>query len=404
MVCVGLPDGYENEGEDRVDLALPPGHDRLVEALAAVHDRVVVVLATGAPVTLPWVDDVAAVVAGHLAGQAGGGGLADVLTGRVAPAGRLAETWPRALADTPSAPWFPGGPSTVEYREHVYVGYRYHDTVDGDVQFPFGHGLGYAPTRWGDPSAAPARVDDAALRDGATVAVTVSVTNDGDVATREVVQVYVRAPGAAVHRPDRELGGFAGVDLAPGETAEVTVTLDRRALAHWDVEAGDWLVEPGTVELLVGRVVAGPAGRGRARGRCADAPGLARCPTRTGTRRYRCGSTAPRSRPSSAAPCRPTRASTGRGPATPRSGRRPAARSAGSSCPPWPVDCDAPSATTWPARALVRSMVEEAPLRTLLMGGITLEQLDLLVDLLNGRWGRGARRLVRRVAAAVAGR
>ena len=403
VVCVGLPDGYENEGEDRVDLALPPGHDRLVEALAAVHDRVVVVLATGAPVTLPWVDDVAAVVAGHLAGQAGGGGLADVLTGRVAPAGRLAETWPRALAHTPSAPWFPGGPSTVEYREHVYVGYRYHDTVDGDVQFPFGHGLGYAPTRWGDPTAAPARIDDAALRDGATVTVTVPVTNDGDVPTREVVQVYVRAPGIAVARPDRELGGFAGVDLAPGETAEVTVTLDRRALAHWDVEAGDWLVEPGTVELLVGTSSRDLRGAVELD---VDAPTI---PDREVPEAYRHPSV----------PLQVDRAAfeavLGR-PVPPNPGfdrpwtrDTPIGATAGSPVGRILVPAVARGlrrsfGDDVAARALVRSMVEEAPLRTLLMGGITLQQLDLLVDLLNGRWGRGARRLVRQVVAAVAGR
>ncbi len=403
VVCVGLPDGYENEGEDRRDLMLPAGHDRLVEAVAAVHDRVVVVLSTGAPVTLPWVDDVAAVVAGHLGGQAGGGGLADVLTGRAAPAGRLAETWPRALADTPSAPWFPGGPATVEYREGVYVGYRYHDTVDGDVLFPFGHGLGYAATRWGEPRVAPTEVDDAALRNGATVTVTVPVTNDGTAPTREVVQVYVRDVASTVHRPDRELGGFASVALEPGETREVAVTLDRHAFAYWDVGAGDWLVEAGTFELLLG------ASSRDLRGAVTIEVAAPPVPAHDVPDAYRHPSV-PLSVDRAA-----FEAELGR-PVPPNPGFDR----------PWTRDTPIGATAASPvgrilvpavargmrrsfgddvaAQALVRSMVEEAPLRTLLMGGVSLAQLDLLVDLLNGRWGRGARRLVTEVAGAVAGR
>ena len=402
VVCVGLPDGYENEGEDRRDLALPPGHDALVRAVAAVHDQVVVVLANGAPVTMPWVDDVAAIVEGYLGGQAGGGGLADVLTGRTAPVGRLAETFPRALADTPSHRWFPGGPSTVEYREGVYVGYRYHDTVDGDVLFPFGHGLGYAPTTWGEPRLDRDEVDDADLRGGATVEVTVPVTNDGDVATAEVVQVYVRDVEATVHRPDRELGGFAKVRLAPGETAEVTIPLDRRAFAWWDVRTGDWLVEAGRFEILVAASSRDVRGRRELQVTAPavgprDVPDAYRHPsvplaidrdafeaelgrpvppnpgfTRPFTRDTPIGATA----------------GTPAGRLLYRAVERQLRGSLGD---------DASS------RALVRSMLDEAPMRTLTMGGLSLAQVDLLLELVNSRWAAAGRGMVGQLVRLVPG-
>lgn len=399
VVCVGLPEGYENEGEDRSGLALPPGHDALVHAVAEVHDRVVVVLSNGAPVTMPWVDDVAAIVEGYLGGQAGGGGLADVLTGRTSPAGRLAETFPRDLADTPTHRWFPGGPSTVEYREGVYVGYRYHDTVDGDVLFPFGHGLGYAPTTWGAPSLDRTDIDDTDLRDGATVRVTVPVTNDGDVPTAEVVQVYVRDVEASVHRPDRELRGFAKVRLAAGETAHATVVLDRRAFAWWDVVVGDWQVEAGRFEVLVG------ASSRDLRGRCELDVTAPPVPARDVPDAYRHPSIplvvdrasfeAELGRPVPPDPgfTRPfTRdtpigatAGTPAGRLLHRAVERQLRRSYGDDVT---------------ARAMVRSLLDEAPLRTLTMGGLTLAQVDLLVDLVNSRWaaaGRGAAQEVRRV-------
>jgi len=394
VVCVGLPDGHENEGDDRSHLRLPPTHDALVAAVAAVHDRVVVVLSNGAPVEMPWVDDVEAIVEGYLGGQAGGGGLADVLTGAVNPSGRLAETFPRHLDDVPSTRTFPGGPSTVEYREGLYVGYRFHDTVDGDVLFPFGHGLSYTSFAFGEPTLDrdEVAVDDL---DDAEVTVTVPVSNTGARAGRAVVQVYVRDVEAAVHRPDRELKAFTKVGLDPGATMYVKLPLDRRAFAYWHPDLRTWTVEPGRFEVLVGassRDLRGTA--------TLEVTGRSLLPERDEPPVYR----------------RPTRyldvdaasfaALLGRPlPANPGF-ERPYTRNT-----PIGVTATSPQgrALTWaverrlrqqfgddPANeALVRSMVDEAPLRTLLMGGIAEEELDSLIDLVNGRWALGSERLLR---------
>jgi hypothetical protein len=252
VVVVGLPDGYENEGDDRAHLDLPRSHDALVAAVAAAHDRVVVVVIGGAPVVMPWVDDVEAVVVGYLGGQAGGGGLADVLSGAATPGGHLAETFPRHLADLPTARSFPGGPTTVEHRESVYVGYRFHDTVGGEVLFPFGHGLSYTTFDYGEVSLDRTEVAPDDLAGGSTVTASVEVTNTGEVAGSHVVQCYVRDVASAVHRPDRELRAFARIHLEVGASTTVELELGERAFAFWDVEVGGWTVEPGAFEVLVG--------------------------------------------------------------------------------------------------------------------------------------------------------
>jgi beta-glucosidase len=385
VVCVGLPDGYENEGDDREHLRLPPAHDALVTAVAAVHDRVVVVLSNGAPVAMPWIGDVAAVVEGYLGGQAGGGGLADVLTGAVNPAGRLAETFPRHLEDVAATRWFPGGPNTVEHREGLYVGYRYLDTVGADVLFPFGHGLSYTTFSFAEPVLDRTTVAPDELAAGVTVTVAVDVTNTGEVAGTEVVQVYVRDPACAVYRPDRELRAFAKVALAPGETARVELPLGERAFAFWDVERGAWSVEPGPYEVLIG--ASSRDLRGRTTLTVAGEP----FPVRDEPAAYR-------------QPTRPLdvdddayAALLGR-PLPPNPGYPPPfTRNT-----PFEAVADTPvgrllleqyerelraSFSDDPAnQPLIRAMLTEAPLRTLLMGGrVTSEQLDLLVELLNGR-------------------
>ena len=395
VVAVGLPDGYENEGDDRPHLRLPPTHDGLIAALAAEHDRVVVVLSNGAPVEMPWVDDVQAIVEGYLGGQAGGGGLADVLTGRVNPSGHLAETFPRHLDDVPSSRNVPGGTNTVEYREGLYVGYRFHDTVDGDVLFPFGHGLSYSTFALGDVEVDRAELAAEDLDDGGEVTVSVQVTNTGDLAGKTVVQLYVRDVEAAVYRPDRELKGFAKVALEPGASTRVTVPLGHRAFAYWHPDEQDWVVEPGRFEILVGassrdlrgsvdvEVTGDPLPQ-------RDEPEVYRRPPRyldvtaasftellgrplppnpgfvkPYDRNTPIGATAtsPQGKALVAAVRRRMRSSFGEG---------------------------------QEHEALVRSLVEEAPLRTLTMGGdLRDSELDAIIDLLNGRFVLGGDRLVR---------
>ncbi|GAA2398175.1 glycosyl hydrolase [Catellatospora methionotrophica] len=241
LVYAGLTDSYETEGLDRTHLRLPASHDALIAAVAAANPRTVVVLHNGAPVELPWHGDVPAIVEAYLGGQAGGSAVADVLFGLAEPGGRLAETFPHRWADNPVHA-LPNGPRQAEYRESVHVGYRYYDTAGADVLFPFGHGLSYTS------------FDHTGLSATGTgpVEVTVTVTNTGERAGSEVVQVYVHHPAAAGARPDQELKGFAKVRLAPGESRAVTVVLDRRAFAWYDVTTASWAVTGGRYEIRVG--------------------------------------------------------------------------------------------------------------------------------------------------------
>jgi len=242
VVCAGLTDLYEIEGLDRKHMNLPAGHDALIERLAAAHKNTVVVLSNGAPVEMPWVHDVSAILEGYLGGQAGAGAIADILTGRVNPSGKLAETFPVRLADTPAQP-FPGGPMTVEYRESIYVGYRYYDTAKVDVLFPFGHGLSYTTFAYRDLVVTPS--DDVMIAK-------FKVRNTGKVAGKEIAQLYVHDLQSTIFRPDKELKGFAKVELQPGEETEVTLALGQRAFAYYDVPSRGWVVEAGDFEILVG--------------------------------------------------------------------------------------------------------------------------------------------------------
>jgi beta-glucosidase len=243
VVFAGLPAPYESEGFDRTSLELPEGHTRLIEAVAATNPRTVVVLANGAPVHLPWRDRVAAVLETYLGGEAGGAAVVDVLLGDAEPGGRLAESFCEHVAQLPADRNFPGLPRQVQYREGLYVGYRFHDAAGVPAAFPFGHGLSYTSFEWGEASVAV---------DGTDVEVRLTVTNTGAREGSDVVQVYVRDVASSVYRPDKELKGFAKVHLGAGESEEVVVSLDRRAFAVWDVAAHDWLVEAGEFDVLVG--------------------------------------------------------------------------------------------------------------------------------------------------------
>jgi beta-glucosidase len=242
VICAGLTDMYEVEGMDRSHMNLPAGHDALIERLAVEHRQVVVVLSNGSPVQMPWANDVPAILEAYLGGQAGAGGIADLLTGKVNPNGKLAETFPHKLQDTPAQP-YPGGPAMVEYRESIYIGYRYYDAAKVEPLFPFGHGLSYTSFTYRDLTLVQA---------GETVSVQFKVNNSGAVFGQEIVQLYVRDLHASVFRPGKELKGFTKVALAPGEETDVTLTLDPRAFAFYDVGSQAWVVEPGEFEILVG--------------------------------------------------------------------------------------------------------------------------------------------------------
>jgi beta-glucosidase len=245
LVFVGLPSSAESEGFDRTDLSLPADQVALLHALADLSERVVVVLSHGSPVELAsWRDRVPAILTGWLLGQAGGGAVADLLFGAAEPSGRLAESLPLRLRDTPSYLHFPGGEGRVRYGEGIYVGYRYYDTVDTPVAYPFGHGLTYTTFAYSALRVA---------RTGANAyAVTFTVTNTGRRAGAETAQVYVRDLESSVDRPSHELRAFAKVRLDPGASATVTLDLDPRAFAYFSPRTRRWRVEPGDVEIQVG--------------------------------------------------------------------------------------------------------------------------------------------------------
>jgi beta-glucosidase len=243
VVVVGYDGAWESEGADRPHMGLPGEQDELVRAVAAANPRTVVVLNAGAPVTMPWAHDVAAIVQLWFPGMEGGNALADVLFGDVDPSGRLPTTFPRRLEDSPAYPNYPGRDGVVRYQEGLLVGYRHYDRAGVEPRFCFGHGLSYTRFEYANLAVAS---------DGARARVWVDVTNVGDRPGREVVQVYVRDPRAPADEPDKELREFAKVDLDVGQTRTLAFDLPSRAFAHWDPRQKAWLVEPGEREILVG--------------------------------------------------------------------------------------------------------------------------------------------------------
>lgn len=244
VVFLGLGDRQESEGFDRDDIELPSDQIELLAAIVAVQPRTVVVLSHGGVLRLaPIVDGAAAILDGGLLGQAGGGAIADVLFGTVNPSGRLTETVPERLEDTPAFTDFPGEDSHVRYGEGLFVGYRWYDQRRMNVTFPFGHGLSYTSFTYG-----PLRLEF----DGDHVVARIDVRNTGSRAGREIVQFYAGREDSAVVRPPKWLIGFAAVDLGTGETAEVVVPVPRRELAYWHEELHTWIVEGGEYQFSAG--------------------------------------------------------------------------------------------------------------------------------------------------------
>ncbi len=242
VLCMGLDEIAESEGLDRSNLRLAQNQVDLLQAVAAVNPKIVVVLYSGSVVETPWLDNCQALLYAALGGQAGAGAVADALTGKVNPCGKLAETWPLAYADVPSAADFATRRKTVEYREGLYIGYRYFTTAEKAVRFPFGYGMSYTTFAYSDMAA-----DEQG--------VSLTVTNTGSVAGTEIVQLYVAKKNSELFRPAKELKGFARVTLAPGEKQRITITLDDKAFRFWNVKANRWEIEGGEYELLVGASV-----------------------------------------------------------------------------------------------------------------------------------------------------
>lgn len=248
VLFIGLPERYESEGYDRVHLHIPENQRLLIEAVAAVQPRVVVVLSNGSPIEMPWINKVKGILEAYLGGQAQGGAIADLLFGIESPSGKIAETFPKQLRHNPSYLNFPGEGDKVEYKEGVFVGYRYYDMKGIEPLFPFGFGLSYTNFEYSNLV-----ISKEEMNDNETVTVTVQVKNTGDIVGKEIVQLYVRDVESSVNRPEKELKGFEKVELQPGEEKEITFILNKRAFAYYNVELKDWHVESGLFEIMVGK-------------------------------------------------------------------------------------------------------------------------------------------------------
>lgn len=247
ILYLGLPDRFESEGYDRKHLRLPDNQLALIERLCEQHDNIIVILSNGSPIEMPWAPKMKAIFEAYLGGQALGGALTDLLYGDVNPSAKLAETFPLKLEDTPSFFNFPGENDRVEYKEGLFVGYRYYDIKKLPTLFPFGHGLSYTTFEYTKMS-----ISAANIKDTDTLTVNITVKNTGERAGQEIVQLYVSDCHSKVQRPLKELKGFEKVALAAGEEKIVTLTLDKRAFAYYNTQINDWHVETGEFALLVG--------------------------------------------------------------------------------------------------------------------------------------------------------
>ncbi len=247
IVSVGFGGEWQSEGFDRPDMDLPGQQNALVEQVAAANPRTIVVLNTGSPITMPWLDKVAAVVQAWYPGQECGNAIADVLFGDVTPSGKLPQTFPVRVEDNPAYVNFPGENGKVYYGEGIFVGYRYYDMKRVAPLFPFGFGLSYTTFSY-----SPLQLSTQEINPDDTLQVAVDITNTGQRAGQEVVQLYVRDKQARLQRPEKELKAFAKVQLEPGERKTVTLSLERSALAYYDDQMHKWVAEAGEFEVLVG--------------------------------------------------------------------------------------------------------------------------------------------------------
>ena len=246
VIFAGLPDSFECEGYDRKHMMMPENQNILIAEVAKVQPNTVVVLHNGSPVEMPWINDVKGILEMYLGGQNVGTAEYNILFGKTNPSGRLAETFPIHMEDNPSFLNFPGERDNVNYREGIFVGYRYYDKKKADVLFPFGHGLSYTTYKYSNM-----RVSKRKVKDTDGIAVSVDVTNIGRMAGKEVVQLYVGAAGGSAIRPVRELKGFEKISLRAGESKTVSFELGKRAFAYYNEEINDWYAESGEYNIEI---------------------------------------------------------------------------------------------------------------------------------------------------------
>jgi beta-glucosidase len=248
VIFAGLPDSFESEGYDRVHMSMPNCQNELIRRVARVQKNIVVVLHNGSPVEMPWVKDVKGIVEAYLGGQAVGRACVNVLFGEANPSGKLPESFPIKLQDNPSYLYYGGEADKVEYREGVFVGYRYYDKKEIEVLFPFGHGLSYTNFEYSNLS-----LNSKKIKDNESITVKVDVTNTGSIEGKEIVQLYIGKKDSKVIRPLKELKGFEKMSLKPGETKTAVFTLNKRDFSYYNTEVQDWYAETGDYEIFIGK-------------------------------------------------------------------------------------------------------------------------------------------------------
>ena len=247
LVMAGLPLSYESEGIDRKHIDLPPSHNQLISAVAKVQPNTAIILTNGSAIAMPWVNEVSAILETWLGGQAGAGAIADAVFGKVNPSGKLAETFPVRLEDSPAYLNFPGEDGQVIYGERMFVGYRYYDKLNIEPLFPFGHGLSYT-----DFSYSNLKLSSTEITDKDQLQVSLTVSNTGKVTGKEVIQLYVADKESTVQRPVKELKAFDKIELQPGESKEVSFTLNKRDFSYYSKVYDRWLAESGEFDILIG--------------------------------------------------------------------------------------------------------------------------------------------------------
>ena len=247
LVMVGLPLSYESEGIDRKHIDLPPSHNQLISAVAKVQPNTAVVLTNGSAIAMPWVNEVSAILETWLGGQAGAGAIADAVFGKVNPSGKLAETFPVRLEDSPAYLNFPGEDGQVIYGERMFVGYRYYDKRNIEPLFPFGHGLSYTDFAYSN-----LKLSSTDITDKDQLQVSLTVSNTGKVKGKEVIQLYVADKQSTVQRPVKELKAFDKIELEPGQSKEVSFTLNKRDFSYYSKLYDRWLAESGEFDILIG--------------------------------------------------------------------------------------------------------------------------------------------------------
>ncbi len=243
VICaLGLPDGYESEGFDRAHMKMPESYSKLIEEISKVNPNIVVVLHLGSPIETEWKKDVAAVLNMYLGGQNVGGATYDLLFGDYSPCGRLAETFPLSYSDVATSDYYGKDNKVAAYNESIYVGYRYYDTFDVDVAFPFGYGLSYTNFEYSN-----IQVEENTVK--------VDVTNIGDITAKEVVQLYIQPGDSKIYKAKKELKAYTKIELEPNETKTVSFELDDRSFAFYNVSENEWTVENGKYSILIGKNV-----------------------------------------------------------------------------------------------------------------------------------------------------